>query len=295
MTPRASVSVALLTVLVLSGCLGSGGPPAPSSSTSTTTTTSSTTSTSQAPLPGPPVLDLLLGFEFVGCHGMSLRHTRPLADVQALLPTGFVAASPPDGAGTTAGILGIDLYACSNMTTPNIVLPATVIGWVWTFIETPTERVPGAPEAASQEYVFRVLAGEDIVATLFRAAEYDVYNGSASVESLSGAEPARVGISTVGADYFFLLVGADSSAVSPPRDQAFARYAALADDSVLVWTGTYALPTAATGVASMEVADDDPFAAYAPPERRVLAANGVLVDAGDLKAQDLRRVFTPAP
>lgn len=296
-----AVAAAVL-VLLLAGCAGSdagdGLAPAPSSTTSTTS----------ASLPTEPVLptavqqlDLLLAFTLDHCEGISFQHARSLEDVQALLPAGFVAAPAPDSAAGQVGVLGLDLYRCGNLTTLAKSVPDTFIGVQYTYVQRPTERVPDAPDAPVQEYVFRMLAGSDILATLWPAAGYDTFSGNATMDSYEVADgipsPVLTRQATVGDDgidsYQLTASGADLAALEQPRTQAFARYSVIpADGSLLLWTGTYALPSVATGPGVLLMPPGDPFERYAPGGKPSLTGTAHQVVGGAVQGQDLRRIFT---
>lgn len=290
----------LAVALVLSGCLAGcleddDAPAAP-----TGTGTGSATATTTTPPPPPQVLDLLRAFDLVGCSGMTVQHARPLEDVQALLPSGFTAVPPPGPGSPTTGALAIDLFLCGNLTTAAVAVPQVYVGLLYTYVARPVDRVPGAPDHPVQEYVFRLLSGDPVMATLWPAAGYDTYNGSAEFD---GGPPvddpfpdpfARVSQGSVGADYFLVASGANVAASPGARTQAFARYTERADDrSVLLWTGTYDFPHSAGGSGFMQVAPDDPFGTYATPQQRpYLAGTTQQYDLGNVLEQDLRRIFT---
>lgn len=291
------LAVALVLAGILAGCLGGrdggDGTPGP---TSTATGTGSSTTTSTGPPALLQVLDLLLAFDFVGCSGLSVQQARPLEDVQALLPPGFTAVASPDSAVPTSGVLAVDLFQCGNLTTSAVAVPDVYLGLVYTYVARPLERVPGAPDRAVQEYVFRLLSGERVLAALWPAAGYDTYNGTANVTVgpiADGPDPfVRFGQGSVG-DYFLAGTGANLAPLPATRTQGFARYTVLAgDDSVLLWTGTYDFPASATGPGVMQVAASDPFAQYATPREPTLAGMARQYDAGAVRAQDLRRIFT---
>jgi hypothetical protein len=314
MTPR--LALAILLAAGLAGCLGGDredGPPGPTPSLTSTGTGSSSSTTTGPPAP-LQVLDLLLAFEFTECSGISVHHERPIEQVQALLPEGFTAAPAPDAPTPTpgVGVLAVDLFACGNLTTAAVAVPQTYLGLVYTYIERPTDRLSSAPDATVHEYVFRLLAGTDVLATLWPAAGYSTYSGDANVTVGPPLEPdpllgplvpdplARFGQASVangddlGTGYFLVATGMQLAPLAAARTQTFARYTLHVDGdgSVLVWTGTYELPTAARGPGSAEVAADDPFAVYAPPEAQALAGIASQYDAGAIRGQDLRRVFT---
>ncbi|MEK6976304.1 MAG: hypothetical protein AABY18_08185 [Candidatus Thermoplasmatota archaeon] len=295
---RVTVALVLIGAL-LAGCLGGrsdgngGTDPTPSSSESSSSSSGTPT---PAPLPPPQVLDLLLAFDFKGCNGLGVQHNRPLDDVQALLPEGFTAVPAPDST-TGTGVLAVDLFQCGNLTTAAVAVPNVYLGLVYTYVQRPVDRVPGAPDSAVHEYVFRLLSGERVLAALWPAAGYDTYNGSASVTvgpPLDGPDPlVRLGQGTVGSEYFLVATGISTSALPGARTQSFARYTVLpSDQSVLLWTGTYDFAISATGTGFVEVADDDPFATYATPQRPALAGTSHQYDVGAVLGQDLRRIFT---
>lgn len=313
MTPW--LAIAILLAAGLAGCLGGSGDERPDPTPTPTGTGSSSSTTTGAP-PPLQVLDLLLAFEFTECSGIRVRHERPIEDVQALLPEGFTAVPAPDAStpNPAIGVLAVDLFLCGNLTTAAVTVPQTYLGLVYTYIDRPTGRLAGAPEAAVHEYVFRLLAGTDVLATLWPAAGYSTYSGDANVTvgPPFGSDPlvdplppppdplARFGQASVtsgddlGAGYFLVATGMELAPLGSARTQTFARYTlhVAGDASVLVWTGTYELPTAATGPGSVEVASDDPFAVYAPAEAQALAGLASQYDAGAIRGQDLRRVFT---
>lgn len=288
----------LVLASALAGCTGGGGGPKTTPSTTPSpTTTSTTTTTTAPPATPPPVIDLLLGFALTDCAGIALQHARPLEDIQALLPDGFVA-TPAPGSADPRGVVTVLLYACGNFTVAGTVVPDTYFGAVSTYIARPDERVPGAPQTEVQEYLFRVLAGEDVLAVLWRAAGYDTYNASASVAVTGAGLPvdpgARTGSADLG-DYDVLADGGQAPGLPGSITGPFTRYTALGDGSVLVWTGTYDLGTAAIGSGVARLADDDPVASLGlGPQQPALGGTAQLHDAGDFLAQDLRRVFTPA-
>lgn len=285
---RPAVAATVLLLAVLAGCADDATDGRPATPTPTGSQSSSSTPTSP-PAPGPPVLQLLV-FDLLDCNGISLRHTRPLEDVQGLLPDGFVAAPAPGSPSDASGILAVDLYSCGNLTTATAAVPATFVGLVYTYVERPAERVPVAPDVPVHEYVFRMLAGEDVLAILWKAALYDTYNGTASVVPLAQG-PARLTQAAVGDGYLLHGTGTDIDALGGGRNEAFARYTVVeADASVLLWTGTYDLPAAAVGPGTAQVADDDPFSSLAPG--RGLPGTAVLVDDGDVRGNVLSRVFT---
>ena len=305
MTMARAVAVAALAALLLAGCLGGsgdgGGQPGPTP----TPTASQSTSDTGTPAPPPePVqtLDLLLSFGFVDCDGFSVQVERPLADVQALLPDGFTAAPPPGApSGVGYGAVVVDLLRCGNLTTPSVSVPSTYVGLETTYVQRPTGRVPQAPDAPVQEYLFRMLAGQDVLAALWPAAGYDTYSGPANVTLLMDA-PARSGFGSVLPDYFLTASGGQADPLGGGRTQPFARYTLLDDGSILLWTGAYDLPAVAAGPGSAEVADDDPFAGFATPptpgipgtpiqSRPTLAGIARHVDGGSVTGQDLRRLF----
>lgn len=300
-------ALAILALLV-AGCNGGDGGGAGTSPPTSTSATGTSTSGTGTPVPtAVQNLDLLLTFSFEHCEGIGFQHTRALDDVQALLPDGFVAAPPPDAPSTApgaeVGVLALDLYHCGNLTTSAKAVPDTYVGWLYTYIQRPTDRVPQAPDAPVQEYVFRMLAGTDILATLWPAAGYDTFSGQANMSAVSVTDglplpaPTRQGSigetrDPQGESYLVTATGAGLAALEQPRTQAFARYNVIAaDGSVLLWTGTYDLPSVATGPGSLLMPPGDPFERFAPPGKNTLAGVAHQVEDGGVKAQDLRRIF----
>lgn len=300
---NASTAAMVVALLALAGCLGGDSPgPVPSSTSSSTSPSSSTTSSTTPPAPSPaapPVLDLLLGFEMADCHGLTLQHAQPLDDIQALLPPGF-NATPAPGSADPRGLVTVALYSCGSFSVGGAVVPQTFFGFVSTAIARPEQRVPGAPDAAIQEYLFRVLAGPDVLGVLWPAAGYDTYAGNASANVTGAGLPidsgARSGTGQVGSGYTLAATGTLVPGLPLGVAGPFARYTALADGSVLVWTGHYDLGNAAFGQGIATLAGDDPVASLGVglPDQAILQASALLHDAGAIRAQDLRRVFTPA-
>lgn len=307
MTPDMPRVAVLIVALLAAGCLGDdgrdgdgndGGTPGPPGPTATPAPP-----TDGPPPPMPTVVELLPDFALVECRGISIRHQRPVADVQELLPAGFsaaiVAGSQPLGLVEGLGTVTIDLFACGNLTVggqPRV--PATYFGQLAALVEPPTERVPGTPDATFHEYVFRVLAAEDVLAALWPAAGYDTRSGAAALRIAAPvADVPDVGLRTadgnIGDQYQFTASAAPE--LPPPlgtsRQGAFARYTALADGSVLVWTGTYALGAARQGEGMVAVPADDPFMPFETGE--AVLGTAFLYEAGAMEAMDLRRVFTP--
>lgn len=291
-----SVVAGIVLVALLAGCLGDGGGNGDGDPTTspTTASTSSSSSTTTPPATSPFVVDLLLDFSFEACRGASVVASAPLEDVQALLPAGFTAA-PTDLSGGNAASVAVDLYACGTLAVAGQPRVAdTYYGQVSTFIERPEERVPGAPEAAIQEYVFRVLASEDVLSALWPAAGYDTRSGPAHVDLTSPGQalPVDAGLRMVDAAAGDYAVMANGNTLAPAAvSGSFARYTALADGSVLVWTGNYALDTAFTGQGAADVADDDPLARFELPGG--LQGQASLWSDGAVRDMDLRRIFTP--
>lgn len=293
-------AVAMLLVLALAGCLGSGGGGGGggSSNASTTSHTSSSSSTSTTSNPtGPPIVDLLLAFALAPCRGISVVVPQPLADVQALLPDGFVAAPAEFVPGGGTGVVAVDLYACENLTTPFTAVPATFYGQVYTLIEAPTDQVPHAPNVDVHEYVFRLLAAQDILATLWPRAGYDTVNGSVNVSVGSPAplplDPGfHVGQGNVGDAYFLMAQGQPDAAATLPGDASFARYTLLADSSVLLWTGEYDVTSLTGGQGVLQVPAGDPFAAFETPAGTLHGVSRLYRETAMLE-MDLRRIFYP--
>lgn len=282
---------ALGLLALLAGCLQSGGGDGPSTSSSPSPAGGLPPSAPQPPPAGSPtVVALLPEFALGPCAAVSMASAQPLDAVQALLPEGFRAA-PYQTAST--GLAGLDLYACGNLTTPNARIADTVYGQVYTLVERPADAVPGAPEAGVHEYVFRVLAAQDVLAALWPAAGYETRNGTASVSV--DAPPlvpldaeVRTGSGSVGADYGALADGQDHVPASGWAG-SFARYTRLADGSVLLWTGRYETAAAFEGHGSFSVAGDDPFAAF--EAGNAVPGSARLSESLTMAGMDLRRVF----
>jgi hypothetical protein len=291
--PRALLVALPVLLALLAGCSGDGGGgngPEPSSSGSPTQSPPSPSPSDPAPPPQAFVVDLLPDFAFEECRGLSLQSARPIGEVQALLPEGFTAA--PFGVEGT-GLVGLDLHLCGNLTTPTARVGAIAFGQVYTHVERPVERLLDAPEADVHEYAFRLLAGDDIGARLWPAAGYDTRNGTANlsisplVDGLPVDPGTRLGDGSIGA-YRILATGSPATPVSFPR--TFARYTALSDGSVLVWTGAYDSPTGVDGQGSFDVPADDPFSAFDAGANNIPGV-AHLLESLSILDQDLRRSF----
>lgn len=298
-----TLALVLLAVapLALAGCLGSSpGGPEPTD-TGTPGPSSSSQGSTGPPQPSPPVVDLLLGFALEGCRGVSVRHVAPIAQVQALLPPGFEAEVMDGTEGLPGGGYGqavVDLYACGNLTATSARVPDTFYGQVAVPIAPPSDRVPGAPAATYSEYVLRVLAGQDVLANLWPAAGYDTRSGEAALQVAAAPGPVDVGARTAqGAigDAYRVEASAARAPGAPgaPVVGGFARYTALADGSVLVWTGRYEFPGGLGGQGAFDVPADDPFAGFESLATGRAGTVAVVHEAGSMAAMDLRRVFTP--
>ncbi len=291
---RAPAAATLLLALLLAGCSDGGGG-APVTSTGPVGTATATASPSPSSPPGSPSLsvDLLPDFAFESCRRLSVQSPQPIDQVQALLPEGFTAAPAPfatDG----VGFVGLDLYACGNLTTPNTRIPNPYFGQLYTHVLPPTDRVEGVPEADVSEYAFRLLAADDVLARLWPSAGYDTRNGTAKVgiTSPSSGLPADVGLrlgnASVGADYSLRAFGVPPAGPVPALG-TFARYTALSDGSILVWTGRYDFAVGHEGHGTYSVADDDAFAGFEVADN--LSGVARIHEAGSIVDQDLRRFF----
>lgn len=294
----ASALAWLVALATLAGCLGGGGDGDGGGTTPGTRSDSGISSTPAPPMPPPPgptVVDLLTNFGLNGCRGITVEAWRSLPQIQAFLPAGFQAKPVEDleGVGEGFGSLVIDLFACGNLTVADQArVPATYYGQVYTFIGPPTDRVPNTPNAPIHEYVFRVLAAEDILASLWPAAGYDTRSGPANVtiEGPGGLPLDQRGANAGIAGY--LATGSGNRLNGAGIAAPFARYTALNDGSVLVWTGTYSFPGAYSGFGQFQVPADDPFAPMQAPDR-FIGAMAYFYEDGAMQRMDLRRVFTP--
>ncbi len=284
---KARALLTILLVLSLAGCFGGDGDGGGGATTAPPTTTSTTPAPTTTPPPPVFRIPLLVDFDFNGCSGITVFQLQPLADIQPLLPEPFVAApiAPVEGFPSEDGALAVDMYLCANLTTPNTSVPATYYGQVYTFVERPAELVPDAPESSAQEYVFRVLAGEDVLAKLWPAAGYDTHNGSATFELLGDPAPLRLAQATMG-DYATEATGAANSAAPVTVETPFARYTRLADGSLLYWTGTYAFPSGFSGTGDATVPDDDVFAPFRGATG-TLGGFALVYEAGAMLGNDL--------
>ena len=291
---RGLLFLGLLLAATLGGCLGGDGGDRDGDASSSSSSQGAAPSSSAPPIPpppGPPVVDLLRGFSFQGCTGLSLQQTVDRAALQALLPTGFRAAAGLGG--DSRGTIAIDLLRCGNLTAANAVVPDTYYGQVYALIEPPADRVPGASGSGRSEYVMRTLASEDVLAALWPAAGYDTRSGPATM-TIEG--PAGLPLQQRGANASidgYAATGTGNTLVSSPVTGAFARYTALNDGSVLVWTGTYAFPGGYTGSASFQIPADDPFGQFQRVPGQGLQDLALFYEGGAMEAMDLRRVFTP--
>ncbi|MHB1260408.1 MAG: hypothetical protein ACYC2H_01695 [Thermoplasmatota archaeon] len=291
---RAPAAATLVLALLLAGC-SDGGNGDPVDSTGPVGTATATISPAPSPSPGSSSLsvDLLPDFAFEGCRRLSVQSPQPIDQVQSLLPEGFTAAPAPfatDG----VGFVGLDLYACGNLTTPSTRIAGPYFGQLYTHILPPSDRVAGAPQADVSEYAFRLLAADDVLARLWPAAGYDTRNGTATVGITSPSQGlpvdagTRLGNASVGADYSLRAFGSPPPAPPPPLG-TFARYTALSDGSVLVWTGRYDFAVGHEGHGTYSVADDDPFAGFEAGDN--LSGVARIHEAGSVLEQDLRRFF----
>jgi hypothetical protein len=294
----------LLLALVLAGCLGGGGHGGDGGSGSDGGDGSGdgggdgmgAGNGTAPPPPGPPaVLDLLVDFDLEGCEGLTVLHDQAASDVQGLLPDGFTPTPDPVTGQEGSAVLALDLLRCDALATPGSNVTDTVYGQVYTFVERPTGAFPSAPEAPSQEYVFRVLGGDDILPLLWATAGYEVRNGTASYDPGPGSgvgfylQDFSVGDYRAAAQSSSLA----GTALPLPITGGFARYTMLADGSMLVWTGTYGFPTALGGTGRFAVPSDDPFYPFRNPATQELVGFSLTYPGGDQQDMLLRRYWPP--
>lgn len=283
------LALTALLLVPLAGCLGGGGGDGdPTSSPRPTTTT-----TGPSPPPDMPLrIPLLVDFSFGDCSGLTVLQSQPLADMQGLLPEPFVAAPFPllSGQPEDQGVLAFDLYACANFTAAGTVVPDTFYGQLYTFVERPGDLVPEAPETFAQEYVFRVLAGEDVLGLLWAYAGYDTHNGTASVQVL-GSPPAPLRLVQAAAgDYAAEASATDNPLMPGSIVTPFARYALRTDGNLLYWTGEYDFPTAFLGTGDVTVPDDDAFAPFRSPLGN-LGGVALTYEGGAVRSNDLTLIL----
>lgn len=284
----------LLAVLVLTTALAgcSGGDSPGSGTTTTTSSTSSTTTATGTPPPTvPEQVDLLLDFGHVACRGLSIAAPAPLEDIQALLPGNYSATAPTaemEAAGQ--GSVNVDLYRCQNFTTPFSTLPETWFGHVYTFIEDPGQ----GHDAELFEYMFEVLAAEDVLAQVWTIAGYQVRNGTPGIEDNDPTGPvtptlASRQVAVAGYD----LMGAGLAPTAGSYGPAsFARYTLTEAGDTLVWTGEQTLPAVHEGAGSVLVPDDSALAPLATNGR--LAGLSLATDEAGFSGQDLVLYFGDA-
>ncbi len=298
---RSRIGAVLLVALVLPGCFGGkGGDGGGNDQPSSTSGSQTTNTTGPSPPPTSAIVDLLLNFNFHGCRGATAMVAVPTADAQALLPAGFTVAPSPFGEPDRAA-LAVDIFSCNNLTTPSAAVQATWYGQAYTFIERPTTRVPASPEADVHEYLFRTLAGRDVLFDLWVAAGYDTYQGDPTLEwtqpqPVPALPPPPAAAVTASIGNYTLTVQGGPPVFTLGRIEAtFARYTVLPADnltpeSILLWSGTYSLPTTLDGSAIWQVDGADKFAPFRNASGQ-LQGLAILYDAGDMTGMNLRRHF----
>lgn len=281
-----TVAVALLAAsLALAGCFGGDG----GGDGTGTPTPSPTGSPGPSPTPREPVTQVLLleSFEFRDCQGTSVLQPTPAADVQALLPDGFVPAAVAQLPENEA-VLGVELYACDTFTTPSVTFEDVWFGQAFTYVEAPTERYPDRDLQADRHvYTFQVLAGESVLAQVWPVAGYDTYNGT-TTHSVSSAALLAQSVTASG-DYALDAQGPATQLAD--FDGTFLRYTVMEGGDSLLWSGTRATPAAFEGIGTASVPSGSPFDGQGTASGNLLQGQGRIVEAGSFSDESLVRVF----
>jgi len=211
----------LLAVLMLAGCS------APEDSSGTSTTGPTTTATSTSTGPGLEIgIPMLSDFTFENCQGMTFAAPRPVADVQAILPDPFVVVETQGSAE-----LRMQILRCQAFKTPTTQINSTWFGATYVRVEKPNATWAAAGDR--QEFAFRILAQNDVLATLWRAGGFATYGANATWDLLPNAIVPVAAQANIG-DYTGRIVRGTPIAES----QSFVRYSPHLQGGMLVWNGT---------------------------------------------------------
>ncbi len=207
------------------------------------------------PRPTPEPLhrfDLLVDFNFHGCHGTQSVAHPSLDELQAVLPPNVTAKETMGPTGPTGqGTLVTELYSCQSYTSPTAETNGTILGKVFIDIEAPTLEEPVTADAYG--YLVRMIGADDNFPALWRVAGYDTYNGTWNA---TGTMVGPIEESTIRAgDYVF---DARVLQQNTTATHTFAHITQLADGSHLLWTGTRS-DDGSTGIVTASAPDDDAF------------------------------------
>ncbi len=288
--------VLMLVAVALAGCEegGDGGPGTTTTSTTSGTGgtfTTSTTTTGAGPFV-PGTIPLLLNFRIDGCTGLSIGALASLDAIQQRLPEGYTASAAPDPYGSPGfGVAIVDLYSCTNFSTPVVDIGATWFGHAYTYIEDPGRGV----EADVHEYVFEVLADQDILAQLWNVAGYTTRNSTAAMEDTDPTNPvSTLRARTLSTGGYELQAAGPATGGTSIGPQTFVRYTALEDGRVLQWNGTQELPGTFDALGTYTVPADSAFAGLGTGSPNRLEGFAIATDGASFTGQDLLLFLAPA-
>lgn len=225
-------------------------------------------------------LPLLSDFALTGCEGARFLYPMDPADAEGLLPEGYTAAL-----WETTGTLPIeqvqraqlraDLYNCTSFTAGQYAFDAVWFGYVHIPVEPPAD----ARDADSHAYILQMVAGEDVMGPLWRAAQYPTHNGTTGMEDFQLTQRYSAG------DYSWDVAGG-----LPGQGTAtgsFTWYHELDNGDRLTWTGQWDIPAGNSGPASLVFPSDAPFAGVEPIPGQPLSGEGTLVTEAIFDGMDL--------
>ncbi|MGB1586567.1 MAG: hypothetical protein ACPHID_05945 [Thermoplasmatota archaeon] len=228
--------LAVLCLLLLTGCLGldPGRQDPPGQQTTSTTSTT----TAPAPTPGvPPAgpIALLLDFEYTGCEGFEANVLVPTADAQTLLPEGYTADELP---GVDSTPVQYRFVQC-DFRTPTAQVNQTIFGSV--AIGLASSPVEG------DAYLLQMLTQEDVMAQLWTAAGYALHTGVWSRTVTGDAMGGPLGLHDVSlGDYQAQVVASTTGSAS----SGFETYLTETEQGRLVWTMTETVEAEAVATGS---------------------------------------------
>ncbi len=263
----------LLTASLTAGCMGGGDDVTPPPGTEPPP--ASPPPGTEDPDPPEPLTQvrLLTQFNIDGCSGVRLEHSAEASAVQALLPEGY-SASVTDGPQPQAHF-GVQMYNCTSFTAGSYAFSDVYFGFVWVDVLTPDDGVEGEDQA----YIIEMLGEEDVLAEIWPAAGFAIYNGSVRVDDYPFARAISV-------DEFSL----ESTKGTPSEVGAtgdFAWYHELENGDRLTWTGQQAVAPVDGGAANLIVPDDSGLAPLRSAVAPNLIGEGGIVDAGAFTEMDL--------
>ncbi len=260
---RAAVAVALLLAVVLAGCSGPPGFESDKPSSGGGVGTGGGTGTGGDPddEPGAPVVPrparvaMLLGFDLVDCSGVENLGILDAEVVQAALPSGYEVLPADDLDGLPKAVVQYVWASCGALRTPSATVNDTVFGFVSVAIEPPADALA----ADEHWYRLRMLTQDDVLATLWTAAGYDVATSTyADTSVIAGSPIGGNGLEDRDVSLGGYRVRGALTIGAPDEPVRAAHYTEVASGR-LEWSGSFHIDAFRPLLGTLEVAADDPF------------------------------------